>query len=110
MNAKYTLVQGLLRDDTLTTFNNKQAMCEEHMLENLEHCLNTVTVYVFPNKAYKLQKQYIWYMMHKPRHVSAYEWITRIIKLNNYITELSTPAEVEARKMDQEEILDALEN
>eukprot|EP00957_Ditylum_brightwellii_P090996 6928726-Ditylum_brightwellii.AAC.1 len=40
----------------LTVFNNKQATFEEQNLENLKHCLNAMTVQVFPNKAYKLQK------------------------------------------------------
>eukprot|EP00957_Ditylum_brightwellii_P052141 3953761-Ditylum_brightwellii.AAC.1 len=56
MDATYTLVQDLLRGDVMTAFNNEQATFKEQTLENLEHCLNTVTVQVLPNKAYKLQK------------------------------------------------------
>eukprot|EP00957_Ditylum_brightwellii_P128902 9832751-Ditylum_brightwellii.AAC.1 len=77
-------------------FNNKQATFEEQMSGDLKHCLNAVTVHVFPIKAYKLQKQCIQHMMYKPRHV--------------YLTEFSTPPGVEARKMDQEEILEGVEN
>eukprot|EP00957_Ditylum_brightwellii_P074566 5666177-Ditylum_brightwellii.AAC.1 len=64
MDDAYTLVQNLLRGNALTAFNNKQATFEEQTPENLEHCFNAVTVHVFPNKAYKLQKQYIRHMMH----------------------------------------------
>eukprot|EP00957_Ditylum_brightwellii_P159531 12143860-Ditylum_brightwellii.AAC.1 len=71
-------------------FNNKPAAFEEQTAENLKHCLNVMTVHVFPNKAYKLQKQ--------------------VIKLNNYLTEAPMPAGAKARKMDQEEILEVLEN
>eukprot|EP00957_Ditylum_brightwellii_P138010 10521945-Ditylum_brightwellii.AAC.1 len=56
MDAAYTFIQDLLRGGVLTAFNNKQATFKEQTLENLEHCLNAVTVQVFPNKAYKLQK------------------------------------------------------
>eukprot|EP00957_Ditylum_brightwellii_P035131 2663912-Ditylum_brightwellii.AAC.1 len=54
-----TLVQDLLKGDALTVFNNEQATFEEQMSDNLDHCLNSVIVQVFPNKAYKLQKWYI---------------------------------------------------
>eukprot|EP00957_Ditylum_brightwellii_P039528 2990176-Ditylum_brightwellii.AAC.1 len=57
MGAAYTLVQDLLRDDTLAVFNNEQATFEEQMADNLDKCLNAMTLQVFPNKAYKLQKQ-----------------------------------------------------
>eukprot|EP00957_Ditylum_brightwellii_P060863 4620237-Ditylum_brightwellii.AAC.1 len=56
MDTTYTLVQDLLRVNALTTFNNKQAIFKEQMADNLQYCLNAVTVQVFPNKAYKLQK------------------------------------------------------
>eukprot|EP00957_Ditylum_brightwellii_P102102 7782598-Ditylum_brightwellii.AAC.1 len=70
MDAAYTLVQDLLRNNTLTAFNNDQAMFEEQTMGSLEQCLNAVIVHMFPNKAYKLQKWYIQNMMYKSRHVS----------------------------------------
>eukprot|EP00957_Ditylum_brightwellii_P126924 9676032-Ditylum_brightwellii.AAC.1 len=60
-----------------------------------------MAVHVFPNKAYKLQKQYIWHIIHKPRHISACKWIVRVIKLNNYLMEFPTPPGVVPRKLDQ---------
>eukprot|EP00957_Ditylum_brightwellii_P132565 10109615-Ditylum_brightwellii.AAC.1 len=91
MDAIYTLVQDLLMGNALAAFNNKQATFKEQTLDNLEHCLNAVAVQVFPNKAYKLQKWYIWCMMYKPRYISIRKWISRVIKLNNYLTEFYTP-------------------
>eukprot|EP00957_Ditylum_brightwellii_P027861 2105435-Ditylum_brightwellii.AAC.1 len=44
MDAVYTLVQYLLKGNTLTAFNNKQSMFKEQTPENLEHCLNAMTV------------------------------------------------------------------
>eukprot|EP00957_Ditylum_brightwellii_P081284 6183228-Ditylum_brightwellii.AAC.1 len=110
MDATYTLVQDLLRGSALTAFNNKQVTFEEQMADNLKHCLNAVTVQVFPNKAYKLQKWYIQHMMHKPRHNPVYKWIARVVKLNNYLVEFLMPTGVEARKLEQEELLEVLEN
>eukprot|EP00957_Ditylum_brightwellii_P212028 15366878-Ditylum_brightwellii.AAC.1 len=111
MDATYTLVvQDLLRGNALAMFNNEQTTFKEQMSENLKHCFDAVMVHVFPNKAYKLQKWYIWYMMHNPRHVTTCKWIASVINLKNYIMEFPMPAGVEARKMDQEEILEVLEN
>eukprot|EP00957_Ditylum_brightwellii_P177722 13537828-Ditylum_brightwellii.AAC.1 len=76
------------------------------MSDNLDHCLNVMTVQVFPIKAYKLQKWYIQYMMHKPRHVSIYKWIARVIKLNNYLTEFPMLIRVKSKKLKQEELLE----
>eukprot|EP00957_Ditylum_brightwellii_P081547 6203591-Ditylum_brightwellii.AAC.2 len=73
-------------------------------------CLNTMTVHVFPNKAYKLQKWYIWHMIHKPRHISACKWIARVAMLNNYPMEFPTPSRVVPRKLDQKELLEVLED
>eukprot|EP00957_Ditylum_brightwellii_P197088 15014938-Ditylum_brightwellii.AAC.1 len=80
------------------------------MSDNLDHCLNAVTVKVFTNKAYKLQKWYIQHMMHKPRHMSVHKWIARVVNLNNYLTDFLTPMGVKARKLEQEELLGVLEN
>eukprot|EP00957_Ditylum_brightwellii_P150667 11471848-Ditylum_brightwellii.AAC.1 len=110
MVAAYTFVQDLLRGNALTVFNNKHATFKEQTLEIFDHCLNFMTVQMFPNKAYKLQKQYIWHMMHKPRHISVCKWIARVIKLNIYLMEFPTPTEIEARKLETEGILEVLEN
>eukprot|EP00957_Ditylum_brightwellii_P079004 6008852-Ditylum_brightwellii.AAC.1 len=109
-DALYILVQDLLRGNTLTAFNNKQATFDKQTPENLEHCLNTVTVHVFPSKAYKLQKRYIWNMMYKPRHISLHNWIARVIELNNYLEEFPMPTGIVAKTLEDEEILQVLEN
>eukprot|EP00957_Ditylum_brightwellii_P171317 13041522-Ditylum_brightwellii.AAC.1 len=87
---KKQVKQALLRGDTLTVLNNEQAMFEEQTSENLKYCLNAMTVQVFPNKVYKLQKG--------------------VVKLNNHLAELPMPARVEAKKLEQEELLEVLEN
>eukprot|EP00957_Ditylum_brightwellii_P076355 5803096-Ditylum_brightwellii.AAC.1 len=65
----------------------QQATFEDKMVDNLKHCLNAVTVQVLINKVYKLQKGYIWHMMHRPRHIPVHKWIASVVKLNNYLTE-----------------------
>eukprot|EP00957_Ditylum_brightwellii_P100401 7652932-Ditylum_brightwellii.AAC.1 len=41
-------------------------------------------------------------MMHAPRHISAHNWIARLIKQKNYLTEFPTPPGVAQRKLDWE--------
>eukprot|EP00957_Ditylum_brightwellii_P211204 15365889-Ditylum_brightwellii.AAC.2 len=84
VDGVYMMVRDLLRGNTLMDFNNKHATFTEQIVDSLNQYLNTVIVHVFPNKAYKLQKPYIWYMTHKSRHVSAHKWINRITKPNNF--------------------------
>eukprot|EP00957_Ditylum_brightwellii_P145114 11052736-Ditylum_brightwellii.AAC.1 len=83
VDALHTIVQDLLRGGALIVLNNKQAMFNKQSQENLEHYLNALTVQVF---AYKLLK--------------------RVIKLSNYLTEFSTPTGIEAKKLEDEEILE----
>eukprot|EP00957_Ditylum_brightwellii_P134384 10244921-Ditylum_brightwellii.AAC.3 len=59
MDATYTLVRDLLRGNALSVFKNEQATFKEETPENLKYCLNAMTIQVFQNKAYKIQKQYI---------------------------------------------------
>eukprot|EP00957_Ditylum_brightwellii_P061227 4646148-Ditylum_brightwellii.AAC.1 len=85
-------------------------MFNKQSLENFKHCLNAMTVQVFPNKAYKLQKMYIRHMMHKLRHISVRKWIVRVIKLNNYLTEFPKPTGIVTKKLEDEEIVEGLKN
>eukprot|EP00957_Ditylum_brightwellii_P148976 11342655-Ditylum_brightwellii.AAC.1 len=110
MDNAYTLVQDLLMGNALTVINNEQATFKEQMVDNLEYCLNAMTVQVFPNKVYKLQKWYIWHMTHKPGHIPVRKWIAMVVKLNNYLMEFPMPTGVDAKKLEQEELLEVLEN
>eukprot|EP00957_Ditylum_brightwellii_P105288 8026230-Ditylum_brightwellii.AAC.1 len=49
-------------------------------------------------------------MMYKPRHIPIRKWIARVVKLNNYLMEFPIPTGVEAKKLEQEELLEVLEN
>eukprot|EP00957_Ditylum_brightwellii_P040042 3030333-Ditylum_brightwellii.AAC.2 len=49
-------------------------------------------------------------MMHKTRHVPVCKWIARVVKLNDYLTEFPMPMGVKAKKLEQEELLEVLEN
>eukprot|EP00957_Ditylum_brightwellii_P116145 8860243-Ditylum_brightwellii.AAC.1 len=110
MDMTYTLVNDLLKDNAQTAFNNKQPTFKILIVDNLNKCMDAVVVYIFPNKAYKLQKRYIWLMSHKLRHTSACKLIARVIKLNNYLSEFPTPPIVVPRNMEMEEILEVLKN
>eukprot|EP00957_Ditylum_brightwellii_P117547 8965016-Ditylum_brightwellii.AAC.1 len=50
------------------------------------------------------------HMTCKLRGVSSRNWISRGVMLNNYLEKLPTPSKVKARKADDEEHLEILEN
>eukprot|EP00957_Ditylum_brightwellii_P100343 7649036-Ditylum_brightwellii.AAC.1 len=56
----YSLVKSLLKGDTLQVFKNEEASQEIKDGLAFAKCLEAVTKHVFPKKAYKMQKKYIW--------------------------------------------------
>ena len=59
-DAAYSLVNSLLKGDALQVFKNKEASQEIKDGPAFTKCLTAVTEHVFPKKAYKMQKKYIW--------------------------------------------------
>eukprot|EP00957_Ditylum_brightwellii_P173515 13210672-Ditylum_brightwellii.AAC.1 len=59
-DAAYLLVKSLLKGDTLQVFKNKEASQEIKDSPAFTKCLAAFTEHVFPKKAYKTQKKYIW--------------------------------------------------
>eukprot|EP00957_Ditylum_brightwellii_P062852 4768511-Ditylum_brightwellii.AAC.1 len=59
-DAAYLLVKSLLKGDDLQVFKNEEASQETKDSPAFTKCLATVTERVFPKKAYKTQKKYIW--------------------------------------------------
>eukprot|EP00957_Ditylum_brightwellii_P064361 4884931-Ditylum_brightwellii.AAC.1 len=108
----YSLAVEVLKGQSMGNMDTMYnlTMFEEQTVDNLEQCLNAVTVQVFPNKPYKLQKWYIWHIIHKPRYIPVHKWVSRVVKLNNYLTEFPMHTGVEAKKLEQEELLEVLEN
>eukprot|EP00957_Ditylum_brightwellii_P192164 14627844-Ditylum_brightwellii.AAC.1 len=56
----YLLVKSLLNGDALQVFKNKEASQGVKVGLAFTKCLAVVTEHVFPKKAYKTQKKYIW--------------------------------------------------
>eukprot|EP00957_Ditylum_brightwellii_P103570 7891424-Ditylum_brightwellii.AAC.1 len=82
--AFYSLVKSLLREDALQVFQNKEANQEERDSLAFTKCLGAVTEHAFPKKAYKTQKMCIW-NIYKPLRLGSCKWISRMIKLNDYL-------------------------
>eukprot|EP00957_Ditylum_brightwellii_P149215 11363538-Ditylum_brightwellii.AAC.1 len=59
-DAAYLLVKSLLKRDILQVFKNEEASQEIKDGLVFTKCLVAVTEHVFPKKAYKTQKKYIW--------------------------------------------------
>eukprot|EP00957_Ditylum_brightwellii_P131775 10049343-Ditylum_brightwellii.AAC.1 len=56
----YLMVKSLLKGDALQVFKNEEASQEIKDDPAFTKCLAAVTNHVFPKKAYKTQKKYIW--------------------------------------------------
>eukprot|EP00957_Ditylum_brightwellii_P048612 3688864-Ditylum_brightwellii.AAC.1 len=107
--AAYSLVKSLLRGDALQVFENEDASQDVKDGPNFTKCLYAVTEHVFPKKAYKTQKKYI-LNIRKPLAYGLREWISRMIKLNDYLEKFPVPNRVTAEKISREEFVDLLED
>eukprot|EP00957_Ditylum_brightwellii_P211403 15366135-Ditylum_brightwellii.AAC.1 len=108
-DAAYLLVKSLLKGDTLQVFKYEEASQEVTDGPAFIECLAAVTECVFPKKAYKAQKKYI-QNVRKPLRLGYHEWISRMIKLNDYLVQLLVPGRVTATKFSHEEFVDILED
>eukprot|EP00957_Ditylum_brightwellii_P123696 9429879-Ditylum_brightwellii.AAC.1 len=77
-DATYSLVKSLLKGDTLQVFKNEETSQETKDGLVFTKCLAVVTEHIFPKKAYKTQKKYIW-NIRKPIVLGSQEWILRMI-------------------------------
>eukprot|EP00957_Ditylum_brightwellii_P175759 13383452-Ditylum_brightwellii.AAC.1 len=86
----YSLVKSLLKGDTQQIFKNEEASQETKDGPTFTKYLAVVTEHVFPKKAYKMQKKYIWNIC-KPLVLESQEWISRMIELNDSLEFFPVP-------------------
>eukprot|EP00957_Ditylum_brightwellii_P080443 6118473-Ditylum_brightwellii.AAC.1 len=108
-DAAYSLVKSLLKGDTLQVFKNKEVSQDVKDGRAFTKCLAAVMEQVFPKRAYKTQKKYIWNIW-KPLVLGSQEWTLRMIKLNDYLEFFLVPDRVSATKIARKEFVDVLEN
>eukprot|EP00957_Ditylum_brightwellii_P201988 15328059-Ditylum_brightwellii.AAC.1 len=108
-DAAYLLVKSLLNGDALQVFKNEEASQETKDGPAFTKCLVAVTEHVFPKRAYKMQKKYIWNIC-KPLVLGSCEWISRGIKLNDYLEFFPVPEGLTTMKIACEEFVDVLED
>eukprot|EP00957_Ditylum_brightwellii_P006246 473597-Ditylum_brightwellii.AAC.1 len=82
--AAYSLVKSLLKGDALQVFQNKEESQDVKDGPAFTKCLVAVTEYIFPKKAYKIQKKYI-RNIHKPLRLGSCKCMLQMIKLNDYL-------------------------
>eukprot|EP00957_Ditylum_brightwellii_P172259 13114070-Ditylum_brightwellii.AAC.1 len=58
-DVAYSLIKSLLKGGALQVFQNEEESQEVKDTTAFTKCLVAVTKYVFPKKAYKMQKKYI---------------------------------------------------
>eukprot|EP00957_Ditylum_brightwellii_P198088 15091623-Ditylum_brightwellii.AAC.1 len=108
-DAAYSLVKSLLKGDALQVFQNEEESQEVKDGVAFTKCLAAVTKHVFPKKAYKMQKKYT-QNIHKPLRLGSCEWISQMIKLNDYLVHFPVPDGVTAMKIYCKEFVDVLED
>eukprot|EP00957_Ditylum_brightwellii_P000554 42965-Ditylum_brightwellii.AAC.1 len=64
---------------------------------------------MFPKKAYKMQRKYFW-NIHKPLLLGYHKWISRMIKLNDYLEFPPVLDSVTTTKIAREDFVNALED
>eukprot|EP00957_Ditylum_brightwellii_P070072 5322408-Ditylum_brightwellii.AAC.1 len=108
-DASYSLVKSLLIGDALQVFKNEEASQEVKDGQAFTKCLAAVTKHVFTKKAYKTQKKYIQNIC-KPLRLGSCEWISIMIKLNDYLVQFWVLDGVTATKISCKEFVDILED
>eukprot|EP00957_Ditylum_brightwellii_P079284 6029002-Ditylum_brightwellii.AAC.1 len=108
-DAVHLLVKSLLKGDALQVFKNEEASQEVKDSAAFTKCLAAVTKHVFPKKTYKMHKKYI-QNIRKPLRLGYRKWISRIIKLNDYLVHFPVPDGVTATKISCEEFINVLED
>eukprot|EP00957_Ditylum_brightwellii_P175261 13342557-Ditylum_brightwellii.AAC.2 len=101
--------QSLLRGDALQIFQNEEAHQAERDGPEFTKCLAAITKHVFPNKVYNTQKKYIQNIC-KLLRLGSCKWISRIIKLNDYLVNFPVLEGVTATKLSCKEVVDILED
>eukprot|EP00957_Ditylum_brightwellii_P075642 5748540-Ditylum_brightwellii.AAC.1 len=108
-DVAYSLVKSLIKGDALQAFQNEEASQEVKDGPTFTKCLAAVTKHVFPKKPYKTQKKYT-QNISKPLRLGSCKWISRMIKLNDYLVHFPVPAGVTATKISCKEFVDVLED
>eukprot|EP00957_Ditylum_brightwellii_P045812 3475943-Ditylum_brightwellii.AAC.1 len=108
-NAAYLLVKSLLKGNALQVSKNKEASQEIKDSVAFTTCLAAVTELVFPKKTYKTEKKYIQNIC-KPLVLGPCEWISRMIKLKDYLAHFPVPDGVTTTKIICKEFVHILED
>eukprot|EP00957_Ditylum_brightwellii_P200124 15256379-Ditylum_brightwellii.AAC.1 len=108
-DAAYSLVKSLPKSDALQVFKNIEENKEVKDGPAFTKCLTAVTEHIFPRKAYKMQKKYIWNIC-KSLRLGSCKWILQMIKLNDYLVHFPVLDGVTATKISHMEFIDILED
>ena len=100
--SKYALLRRLLQSDALAAFERATLLHGNEMNDNFTHCLNDLTHHIFPTHALSTQKCYMSHVLRKPRDMKAREFMSRLVKLNDLLTEF--PPFMEDQKISDDEL------
>ena len=108
--TKYALARRLLSGRALADFNHAATANGNESLANYKRCINAVTIGVFLQKVLQDQKRWMRRFLKKPRDMLVQDYITRVIKINDYLAEFPpTIVGGDAVKLPDNKLLDLLE-
>jgi len=105
--AKFAMAKRLLDGDPLINFENAVALHGEDTDAHFEAVMRDLVLYVFPRKAFRIQKRYMRRQMRKPREMRIRDFVARVQEINNYLSQF--PPFGAAQILPEDEVLDILE-
>ena len=105
--SKFALIKRLLQGDALAAFERAEALHGSATNEHFKHCLNDLAHHVFPRRALSTQKRYMRRFLRKPRAMTAREFVTRLVEINDLLERF--PPFQANQKLPDDELLDIAE-
>jgi len=104
---QYIRTRKLLDRGALMVFNLKATEVGNETVANYKTVTDVVTAHIFPIKTLQTQKRYMKRFLRKPRDMKAREFVSRVRKINELLTE--SPQATDESKLLRDELLDLME-
>ena len=101
--SKCALLRQLLQGDALSAFERALLMHGSETNDNFDHCLNDLTMHVFPRHTLASQKHHMRCVLRKSCDMKVREFMTCLVELNDMLEEF--PLFADKQKIEDDELL-----
>ena len=105
---KVVFMRSVLKGDAYTYFNQYFMTVSHDDDAMFVLGVQASTSHIFPQRALRMQKRYMWHYMRKPRDMKLRVNRNRVVELNNYLEQFPTAFNA-TQKIDDDEVVDILE-